>query len=160
MHDENPSVTSMKSLFLKTTHRGLGLSVLISLPGLSQDLGNGSVIAQRAVWLLSHLLHPPSITLGFRSLQCKLSAAKGVGRMPRLFLPVALFSPSDHRGRAGAFRRHWHIEPLQPLKYLSLLPSWRSNGNSLPSSHRCWPLKMNADFELHWCFQNTAVSLN
>lgn len=45
MHDENPSGTSLSS---KTAHRGLRPSVLIALPGISQDLGDGSLIAQRA----------------------------------------------------------------------------------------------------------------
>lgn len=109
MHDEKPSVTSMKSLFLKTTHRGLGLRVLISLPGLYQHLGDGSVLAQRACGCFhissTHHLSPWDPALRNAS----FSAAQG-GKNALTISGCRLHFPLWPQGRAGAFRRHWHVE--------------------------------------------------
>lgn len=62
-----------------------------------------------AWWLLPHLLHPPSITLGSHSMQCKLSAAQG-GKNALTISARRLHFSLWPQGRAGAFRRHWLVE--------------------------------------------------
>lgn len=63
MHEENPSVTSVKFLFLTTTHRGLGLSVqslCLGFPGAPE------MAMQLLRGLVAAILSPPSTHLGIR----------------------------------------------------------------------------------------------
>lgn len=93
MHDENLSGTSLSS---KTAHRGLRLSVLISLPRISQDLGNGSRLAQRACGFFHIISTHSPIILWFGYVQCNLSATQG--KEEALTISACRFVfPSDHR---------------------------------------------------------------
>lgn len=92
MHDGNPSGTSMKSLYSKTTHRGLRLSVLMSLPGFPRTW-------EMEAWLLRGLVASSTSSPPTHSSPCDLAGCNArsqqhrVGSMPSQLLPVAWFSP-------------------------------------------------------------------
>lgn len=119
MHDENPSGTSLSS---KTAHRGLRPSVLIALPGISQDLGDGSLIAQRACGFFHIVSTHSPITLC--AMQRLSNTREGVSR--NYFCPSLCF-PLWPQGRTGTFRRHGCVQRSLP------------NHNDIWSTSPCYP---------------------
>lgn len=166
MHDENLSGTSMMSLSSTTTHRGLTAWVYeYCLTGLSQDLQNVTLIAYRGYGFFHIISTHSSITV--RSAVYAASSSKRGFRdggyswlLPHF--PLLTTDKTDATEGDLAIWRYMVVKRQATIasKHLPQLHTWRSSGNNLHSFHRCWPLKRNADFELHLCFQNIAFALN